>query len=417
MSHIRNFDDVHTALRAFYRKDTTYTLDRMYKLMEYLGNPQDKLQIVHVAGTSGKTSTAYYVAALLQAAGLEVGLTVSPHVDEVNERVQINLIPLAEADFCTSLEKFIALVGASGITPSYFELMVAFAFYEFAERNVDYAVIEVGLGGLLDGTNVIGRADKVCIITDIGLDHTEVLGNTLGEIATQKAGIIQPNNQVYMYEQSSEIMAAVRTVVDEQHAVLHTIHEIVPPEVVDLPAFQQRNFGLAKITAQYVLELNKRAVLGPIQLQQAAATHIPARMEVLQYDDKTIIIDGAHNAQKLASLLASMQAKYPNQPIAALVGFVDGDRFRLERSLDVVIQEVTSLLVTSFYTEKDYPKHSFSADEVADYCRQKGYTAVSSIPNAQEALTALLQLPEPLLLITGSFYLLNHIRPQLLEQR
>src|SRR5690606_38872097 len=119
---------------------------------------------------------------LLAAAGQKVGMTVSPHVYEVNERVQINTKPLAETQFCRELSRFLNIIQSSGVRPTYFELLVAFAYWEFAEQGVDYAVIEVGLGGLLDGTNVVARDDKVCIITDIGFDHTSVLGKTLSAI-------------------------------------------------------------------------------------------------------------------------------------------------------------------------------------------------------------------------------------------
>jgi dihydrofolate synthase/folylpolyglutamate synthase len=416
MPQITNFEEAHAALRQFYRKDTTYTLDRMRELMDYLGNPQNELKVIHVAGTSGKTSTAYYAAALLQAAGFKVGLTVSPHVDEVNERVQIGLTPLPEAGFCTALGEFIGKVEKSGILPSYFELMVAFAYHEFARQKVDYAVVEVGLGGLLDGTNVISREDKICIITDIGLDHTEILGDTLGKIAAQKAGIIQPHNHVFVYEQSEEVMAVIAAAADKQSAHVHVQKLEVTPEAHDLPGFQQRNFGLSKAAVQYVLERDGHAGLTAPQLVAAARTHISARMETLKYGGKTIIIDGAHNAQKLETLLTAVAEKYPNQKIAALAGFVEGDTFRLEHALAELLPRVELLIATSFYSEKDYPKYSVAPSIIAAKSRRKGYKNVEVCENSAEALELLLARSEPVLLVTGSFYLLNHIRPLLLDQ-
>ena len=183
MPQIHTLAEANLALRPFYDYSrTAYTLDVMKALMEHLGNPQNQLRVLHVAGTSGKTSTAYYCAALLKEAGKKVGLSVSPHVDTVNERLQINGQPMPEAEFCKVLSEFLDVVAESGIKPSYFELLVAMTYWEFARQKVDYAVIEVGLGGLRDGTNVIERADKVCLITDIGLDHTEILGHTLTKI-------------------------------------------------------------------------------------------------------------------------------------------------------------------------------------------------------------------------------------------
>ena len=146
------------------------TLERaIIPLMALAGNPQDRLKTVHIAGTSGKTSTSYYIAALLGAAGKTVGLTVSPHVDSITERIQINGQPLPDAEFCQELETFLDIVKQAPQPPSYFELLYAFALWVFGRRHVDYAVIETGMGGLYDATNVATRADKVCVITDIGL--------------------------------------------------------------------------------------------------------------------------------------------------------------------------------------------------------------------------------------------------------
>ncbi|MCA9326649.1 hypothetical protein KC976_03555, partial [Candidatus Saccharibacteria bacterium] len=190
---LTTFADAQKVLRTYYANaQTKYTLDNMCALMDHIGSPQEKIRVVHVAGTSGKTSTSYYAAALLRAAGLQVGLSVSPHVDQINERLQINGQPLSEAEFCQVLTEFLNAIKDAPVKPSYFELLTAMAFWEYARRGVDAAVMEVGLGGLLDATNVISRRDKICLITDIGLDHTEILGDTLVEIAQQKAGIIQP---------------------------------------------------------------------------------------------------------------------------------------------------------------------------------------------------------------------------------
>src|SRR5712691_3519862 len=162
MHGMRNFAEARVALHAYVSSrpsERTYTLERMMQLMAYLGHPQDTLKIMHVAGTSGKSATAYYAAALLMAAGKRVGLTVSPHAVEVNDRVQINLTPLPEQTFCQELSVFLGLVTKSGITPTYFELLIAFAYWEFVCQRVDYAVVEVGLGCMVDATNVITRRD------------------------------------------------------------------------------------------------------------------------------------------------------------------------------------------------------------------------------------------------------------------
>ena len=382
--------------------------------MGSLGNPQDKLKVVHVAGTSGKTSTSYFVASLLQKAGLHVGLTVSPHVDSLNERVQIDLTPLLEVEFCKALSEFLDIIAKGSIKPSYFEFMIAFAYWEFERRHVDYAVVEVGLGGLLDATNVVTRKDKICVITDIGLDHTEILGDTLGKIATQKAGIIQEGNHVFAYIQGAEVDTVLEHVARDKHAELHEIS--APKDGADfgLPLFQRRNFYLATQAAIYALRVDKQPVLTKSQLRSAALVHIPARMEIVKREGRTIIIDGAHNAQKLQTLFESIHDSFPDQEIAVLAGFVEGDSQRLRGSLQVLAANTKHVLVTSFYSEKDYPKHSVKPEIVVEYLKSVGDSDCEVETDPRVALTRLFTRPEPLLLITGSFYLLNHIRPILL---
>jgi dihydrofolate synthase/folylpolyglutamate synthase len=414
MTTITSFSEAQDALRQFYGAQPTgaYTLDRMRELMEFLGNPQRSLHIIHVAGTSGKTSTAYYIASLLTAAGKKVGLTVSPHVDEINERVQIDGVPLAKKEFFAELSEFLELIEQSSITPSYFEFMIAFAFWEFARQKVDYAVIEVGLGGLLDGTNVTDEPDKVCVITDIGLDHTEILGDTLEKIATQKAGIIKKHNHAFMYRQVDEITEAVAHQVQSQAAKLHLVPDssaTIPAP--GLPGFQKRNLWLAGYVANYVLLRDGKNGLTEAQIEQASHTYIPARMEVVELNGKTLIIDGAHNAQKLETLFTSIKEQFPGKKAAALVGFIDGDAFRLHQALDVITKNVEHITITSFYGEKDYPKHSVPTDQVVVQCHEHGFNDIDVLETPAEAFQALLDRPEDILLVIGSFYLLNHIRP------
>ncbi|HSX36816.1 MAG TPA: Mur ligase family protein [Patescibacteria group bacterium] len=416
MKVIANFNEAHAALAAFYpNAQTKYELTVMRKLMDYLGNPQEKLRVVHVAGTSGKTSTAYYVSALLEQSGAKVGLTVSPHVDEVNERLQVNHRPLSESEFCRELSSFLQLIESSGLKPSYFEVMVAFAYWYFAKAKVDYAVVEVGLGGLLDGTNVVSRPDKVCIITDIGLDHTEVLGSTVEEIAAQKAGIVQPGNQVFMYEQNPAIVAIVEVACRAQGSTLELVPETAAIPQASLPLFQQRNLGLAKQVVDYVLQRDDKPQLSDQQISQAAKVSIPARMETFKLGDKTVIVDGSHNAQKLTALAESIRALYPAQKIAALVAFVDGDSGRWQAGAEVLMKLADNIIVTSFWAEQDAPKQPVPPAKLQKFCKSHGYENVKIMPKPADALTELLKSPEPLLLVAGSFYLLNSVRPLIMK--
>jgi dihydrofolate synthase/folylpolyglutamate synthase len=413
MPIIRNFAEARKALQSFYNQpgSNTYALDRMRDLMHYLGDPQNTLKVVHVAGTSGKTSTAYYASALLEASGFTVGLSVSPHVDEVNERVQLNRIPMAEAEFCERLGIFIDEVTKSHIKPSYFELMVAFAYLEFAHRKVDYAVMEVGLGGLLDATNVVSRTDKVCIITDIGLDHTEILGDTLPKIAAQKAGIITLHNQVFTHLQPREVMAVFKEAAERQHAELHVAEQAADEIASALPLFQQRNFHLAEQAVRYILERDHRGPLSSGQREKVAAIHIPGRMDTIRWHDKVIIFDGAHNEQKMTAFMQSVVSAYPGEPIAAMVACIASKAHRWQPALNVLMDAGAHCIATSFDLEPDDRlKRSIPAQDIANYLASRGYTAYTVEPDMTAASTLLLKHPESILLVTGSFYMLHDVR-------
>ena len=395
-----------------------YSLENMYALMEFLGNPQDHLKVIHVAGTSGKTSTCYYVAGLLREAGFKVGLTVSPHVSSINERLQIDLVPLAEDVYCKSFTEFLSLVDKSRLQPSYFEFLVAFAYWEFFRQKVDYAVVEVGLGGLLDGTNVISSRDKICIITDIGLDHMDVLGNTLPEIAAQKAGIIQSHNAVFCHLQTDEIMTVIKnTVADKNSPLFIVANHRANQSSSDLPLFQQRNFSLAAATVEYALARDHHAALTPSQIQAASQTLIPARMEEHLVSNKVVILDGAHNPQKLQALRRSIEAKYPAKPIAALISFLDGRSFRLQSSLAELAKLTDNLIITAFkQAAQDLPHGPVDPNQLAAIARSYAFKHVRIDDDPVRAFKKLLSQPESLLLVTGSFYLMEDIRPLVLNK-
>jgi dihydrofolate synthase/folylpolyglutamate synthase len=416
VTRIRNFGDVEKVLSGLYgvtRTGGVYTLDVPRQLMEVLGNPQNSFKTIHVAGTSGKTSTSYYSAALLQQAGHTTGLTVSPHVQQVNERIQFDLVPLPEAEYCAIFEEFWQIVKASGLRPTYFEFLVALAFWEFARRGIDYAVVEVGLGGLLDTTNVITRADKICVITDIGLDHTQVLGNTIAEIAAQKAGIIQPGNQVCMYKQEPDVMDAVDQAVAATGANLTLVETRNLSALSSLPLFQQRNLGLAVAAVNAALKRDDKEPLTNEQIQQAAHTQVPARMQTFTVDGKTVIVDGAHNAQKIGRLTDSLRAKYPNMRVAALVAFVDGPDSRWQGGLDALLPSVESIIVTTFGPAQDLPRPSVDPASVVAYVQQHGHAAARAIIEPPEAFKALLEQDADLYLVAGSFFLPTNIMPLL----
>ena len=416
MTNIRNLEEANTILKTYIPavKEITgkdITLQRMVPLMKLLGNPESKLKIIHLAGTSGKTSTSYYLASLLQSSGKKVGLTVSPHIMAITERVQISLNPLSETEFCAELSEFLEIINSADPRPTYFELVVAFAYWYFAKIGTDYAVIETGLGGLHDATNVATRSDKICVITDIGYDHTKVLGKTIKEITAQKAGIIHRGNQVFCYKQSPVVMKVLRDTCQAKHAALKSIMPRSDKLQVPIPLFQQRNFTLAKSVYDYISARDKLPALTTKQLEESMSARIPARMETVSRNGKIIIMDGAHNPQKLRALTASIGHAYPGQQIAVLAGFVKSRKPRLHGNIKVLLPVTSHLIVTSFVPNQEMYTRSADPSEIARYCISQGFANIETEPIPEEALSKLLARPEPILLITGSFYLMGNIRP------
>lgn len=385
------------------------TLQRMLPLLATVGNPHERLKIVHVAGTSGKTSTAYYIAALLQAAGNKVGLTVSPHIDSVAERVQLDGQPLADDVFCRELEMFLGLIDADTLQPSYFELLVTFAYWIFDKYGVDYAVVETGLGGLHDGTNVAQRADKLCVITDIGYDHMHILGSRISDIASQKAGIIHEGNHVFLYNQSSEVMDAIQARVRQYQANMHLVH--AQSAHGTMPLYQQRNWFLAHEAYQYLAGRDSLSQLTDAQLHMTQQLQVPARMDTIHQKNKTIIMDGAHNQQKMAAFVSSFQAVYPGQKAALLVAFKEDKEY--QQAIDELVKISDNIIITTFSGAQDLPSHAIDPEAIMAYCRTKNVKKLQVAVEHIEGYKLLLEQPEPLLVVTGSFYLIAQLRAQL----
>jgi len=416
---ITSLADVEVALRPYdeVSRQTTgkhITLGRTERLMAHIGNPECGLRVVHVAGTSGKTSTTYFIAALLKAAGCTVGATVSPYVDSMDERVQIDGQPLSEKQFCAYFGEFMDRVTGTSERPTRFELLIAFAYWVLSKEKVDYAVIETGMGGLDDSTNVAARTDKLCVLTDIGLDHMEYLGNTLSKIAYQKAGIIHEGNVALMYDQAPEIMRVVRYWVSQQEdAELLTFEQerlaaayggsFVPR----LPEYQKRNWLLAFAAYKYLVKRDNVANISATKLQKTQKLQVPGRMDARTAGDQTILMDGAHNGQKMAAFWQSFAQLYPDVKPVVLLALKQGKE--VSDIAPLLKKYSAEVIVTVFTRGQDMPVLPIEPSEIVSVLKGYGVKGVAVNDQAQ-AYKLFREKVHGVGVVTGSFYLIAQLR-------
>lgn len=286
-----------------YRKDLTNTL----LLSDYLHHPEKGMKCIHIAGTNGKGSTSSMIASILQEAGYKVGLYTSPHLKDFRERIKISGVMMPKQDVVSFITEHKAFFEQHNL--SFFEMTVGLAFWYFKKEQVDFAVIEVGMGGRLDSTNII--SPLLSVITNIGLDHTQFLGNTLAEIASEKAGIIKPNTPVVIGEYTPETQPVFIAKAKQEHAPIYFASDLIDqtPESDLKGIYQQKN---KKTVLQSIQLLNTYYNLGisPEHINQGLAhvvanTGLLGRWQILAEAPK-IIADTAHNKHGLEIVMQQL---------------------------------------------------------------------------------------------------------------
>lgn len=287
-----------------YKEDLTNTI----LLLEHLNNPHKKLKCIHVAGTNGKGSTSHMLASILQEAGYKVGLYTSPHLKDFRERVKINGKDITEDFVCDFINSNKPFFESNDI--SFFEMSVGLAFAYFEKENVDIAIIEVGMGGRLDATNVI--TPLAAVITNIGLDHTQFLGNTLTLIAKEKAGIIKPNVPVIIGEYTPETKEVFLATAKENNATLYFASDLINTDHLSdlIGNYQKHNKKtvlqtIAVINANTTFKIDEAAITNGLQ-QVIKNTGLQGRWQQLRDLPKTIC-DTAHNKEGLSLVLNQVQ--------------------------------------------------------------------------------------------------------------
>lgn len=294
-------------------------LERIQSILKLIGNPQEKIKIIHVAGTNGKGSVSSILANILKCAGYKTGLYTSPHLVEYIERIKINNIDISKEDFATYIEKICTIAEKKNIHLTEFEILTAIAFKYFADNKVKIAVIETGLGGRFDATNVC-KKPILSIITSISLDHTDRLGNTIEKIAFEKAGIIKPKSTI-LTEISNKGFKIIKNTAEEKKVKLIVATNYVNMNYENgnnyvsiedkkcefplLGLYQKANLSIVLQAVEF-LKIKTEAVIEGLKTAKW-----PARLEFIK--DKNLLIDGAHNPDAAKELRKSLDYYFNNQ--------------------------------------------------------------------------------------------------------
>ncbi len=407
-------------------------LGMMRRLMDLLGNPQDRYRAVHVTGTSGKGSTATMIAEVLRQAGLRVGLYSKPHVQLPLERIIIDGRPIHPARFVDLVEQLQAAARAlterENYTPTYIQALVALALLAFAQANVDIAVVEVGVGGRLDDTNVVHPL--AAVITSVGYDHMNFLGPTLEHIAREKAGIIKegaPAISGVTDPGPAAVIAASAQAAGSSLALLGRDFRFTP-QALDLtggrfvyadaagalPPLQVGLLGAHQLTNAAVAVATLRAaeprLERPIPLEAYARglqrAWLPGRLEIVQRDP-LVLLDAAHNAQKAHALRQALDALTPGRPRVLVLGIL-ADKAS-EEMIDVLIPDAQAVIVTQ--PQVFGSKHPETLERLAELARRFCPRVLAEPDPLRAVERALAETPaNGVLCVTGSLYLIGSVR-------
>ncbi|OYS04972.1 bifunctional folylpolyglutamate synthase/dihydrofolate synthase [Lactobacillus johnsonii] len=406
-----NVDQVIKRIYSLPKLHPKNDLSYIRRILKQLNNPQDSVKTIHVTGTNGKGSTSYYLSNLLQKAGQKTGLFVSPYIYEFNERIQLNGKNISNNDLIkTANEIEMAIEILKKDDPDFslvtFEYEVALAFQFFAQENCDYAVIEVGIGGEHDKTNVI--IPEVSVITTIGLDHEKIIGPTLKDIAKEKSGIIKSNRPVVLGNVPQDVLEILLNKAQSENSksfLLGRDFQIkIMPDVIEYQDSKNiYNFALRPLVEAYDIGVAVQAIqllqldLDRKKIEEAInETRIPGRYDVIQTRPE-IIMDGAHNLQAMENLLDLVRKKKKGQ-IYVLLGMMK------DKDLGPVTKLFKDEKVT--LTRIDYPR----AARLEDFPKeaQKEFEYKENFEEAYTSLKNKLQADD-MLLVTGSFYLVGAV--------
>lgn len=400
-------------------KGSKLGLDRTRELLGKLDDPQKELKFIHIAGTNGKGSTAAMLSSILEEAGYRVGLYTSPFINRFNERIQVDGQPIGDEELEQLVERIRPAADAMTEVPTEFEVITALGMLYFAQKHCDIVVLEVGLGGELDSTNVIDPPE-CAVITALGMDHVKELGPTLADIARAKAGIIKPGSPVVSYggapeadtviAAATEAQGAPLTVVDFDRlrvgeGSLEALHfDFDGLENLTLPlvgSYQPRNAAVA-ITALRVLRGRGWRIPDEAIRQGLANVRWPGRFEVLRADP-VFLLDGSHNAHGMRATVESLKARLPGQKFVFLLSIMaDKD---VDEMLDLLLPLADQFVTVTAHTPRALP-----AEELASRIAQRGGRAEAAGSISEGVRRAIALAGEGPVCALGTLYFSGEVR-------
>lgn len=403
-------------------------LDRIMRFLDILGNPQDNLRFIHVAGTNGKGSVCRLLSSVLTDAGYKTGLFISPYIVDFRERIQINNELISEKTLEEAVEKTFPILEKlreDSCVITEFEYVMALEFLIHAEAECDVVVLETGMGGLLDCTNVI-KSPLCTVLTRIGLDHTAVLGDTIEEIAAQKCGIIKSGSVVVTSPQDDKAMSVIKKTCAEKNVPLiqsESLNVKVKSESLSGTALSYNGIDLTlNLLGSHQVE-NAKTALAAIEAAQKhleiSDTNIkngflnttnPARFELLSRAPY-IILDGAHNPDGISALRDSLKKYFQDKKAVLVLGMLsDKDSKNSVRILKGLFDAVYTVPVNN--------PRTLPAEDLAEECKTyfEKVTAFDSVFDAFDEAYKLCESRDKVLVIAGSLYLAGEIRPYIIDK-
>jgi dihydrofolate synthase / folylpolyglutamate synthase len=382
-----------------------FGLDRMRRLMTALGNPQLRFGSIHVVGSNGKSSTTRMIAAILARHGVRTGAYLSPHLVSFGERIMVDERPLHPAGFAAAIARVaraVELVDRSlpeGDRVTQFELLTAAAYAELAAREVDVAVIEAGLGGRYDATNVI--PSTVQVLTSVGLEHTRWLGPTIGDIAGEKLDVVQPGGTLVLgYALAAEAEVVAEAVAADRGARIVRAPADAGVDVGASGAFQRRNFALAEAAARaYLGHLDSKAVA-----EAGTGVRVPGRLEVIDERPLTLL-DGAHNTEGMAAVVDSLPELAGREADLVAVVSILSDK-DAAGMLSALLPACRALVLTAVSNPRALPPATLQS-----LTRQLGGPVPEIVLDPHDALARARALagPDGVVLVAGSLYLVGEL--------